>query len=147
MLPCPTPLVLRNLRVPARITTTTAADFCSIMREITFAHAANAPVGFGGIARAFRLGPQSDSHSDHQPPVAQIAPDKNMNYHDTTAGFTVPRGFMAFVVWCPLDPAAQPGIQFLCVGSSFCTPASSGQSLAVLPLPSASLYYRQQGRL
>jgi hypothetical protein len=36
----------------------------------------------------------------------QISPDKSMNGHDTTAGFTVPREFMAFVVMCPLDPAA-----------------------------------------
>lgn len=79
----------------------------------------------------------------HYEPLAfQISPDKNMNCHDTTAGFTVQREFMAFVVMCQLDPAAQPYIRFLFVGSSFCTPASFRQSLAVLPLPSASRYDR-----
>jgi hypothetical protein len=76
------------------------------------------------------------------PLVLQISPDKNMNCHDTTAGFTVPREFVAFVVLCPLDPAAQPCIRFLFVGASFCTPASSRQALTVLPLPSASRYDR-----
>ena len=43
---------------------------------------------------------------------------------DTAVGFTVQRGWLVFVVRCPLDPAAQPYIRFLFVGSSFCTPAS-----------------------
>lgn len=75
-----------------------------------------------------------------EPLAFQISPDKNMNCHDTTAGFTVQREFAAFVVLCQLDPAAQPYIRFLFVGSSFCTPASFRQDLAVLPLPSASRY-------
>jgi hypothetical protein len=78
----------------------------------------------------------------NEPPAVQISPDKNMNCHDTTAGFTVQRGFTAFMVMCPLDPAAQPYIQFLFVGSSFCAPASFRPHLAVLPLPSASRYTR-----
>ena len=66
-----------------------------------------------------------------------------MNCLDTTAGFTVQRGWMVFAVMCLLDPAAQPCIRFLFVGSSICTRASFTQHLAVLRLPSASLYYRQ----
>ena len=72
------------------------------------------------IFPGFRQGPQSDSHRT-TPLVEQISPDKNMNCHDTTAGFTVPREFVVFAVMCQLDPAAQPSIQFLFVGSSFCT--------------------------
>lgn len=68
-----------------------------------------------------------------------------MNCHDTTAGFTVQRGLVAIAVICLLDPAVQPCIRFLFIGSSLCTQASFGQPLAVLPLPSASLYYRQHG--
>jgi hypothetical protein len=73
----------------------------------------------------------------------QISPDKNMNCHDTTAGFTVQRGHVVIAVLCLLDPAAQPCIRFLFIGSSFCTQASFGPHLTVLPLPSASRYYRQ----
>ena len=68
----------------------------------------------------FRHGPQSDSHR-HTPLVEQISPDKSMNCHDTTAGFTAQREFVVFVVMCQLDPAARPCIRFLFVGSSFCT--------------------------
>jgi hypothetical protein len=32
------------------------------------------------------------------PPVKQISPDKNMNFHDTTAPFTVPAGSLGFVI-------------------------------------------------
>jgi hypothetical protein len=46
-----------------------------------------------------------------EPLASQISPDKNMNCHDTTAGFTVQREFVAFVVMCQLDPAAQPYIR------------------------------------
>jgi hypothetical protein len=34
------------------------------------------------------------------PQVKQISPDKNMNFHDTTALFTVPAGSSGFVIWC-----------------------------------------------
>ena len=46
----------------------------------------------------------------------QISPDKNMNCHDTTAGFTVQREFAAFVVMCQLDP-------LLSLISDFCSSA------------------------
>jgi len=46
-----------------------------------------------------------------EPLASQISPDKNMNCHDTTAGFTVQREFAAFVVMCQLDPTAQPYIR------------------------------------
>jgi len=47
----------------------------------------------------------------HEPLAFQISPDKSMNCHDTTAGFTVQSEFLAFVVMCQLDPAAQPYIR------------------------------------
>jgi len=75
----------------------TAADFCHDTQDIT----------------VWRAAPT-------EPPALQISPDKSMNCHDTTAGFTVQREFMVFVVMCQLDPAAQPCIRFLFVGSSFC---------------------------
>jgi hypothetical protein len=34
------------------------------------------------------------------PQVKQISPDKNMNFHDTTASFTVPAGSQGFVILC-----------------------------------------------
>jgi hypothetical protein len=95
----------------------TAADFCHDTPGITAGRAAPT-----------------------EPPAWQISPDKSMNCHDTTAGFTVQRGFVVFAVLCQLDPAAQPYIRFLFVGLSFCTWASFRQYLAVLPLPSASRY-------
>ena len=118
-LPCPVSLVLRVEGAPALPATMTAADFCHDTHDITAVRAA--PLG---------------------PPALQISPDKSMNCHDTTAGFTVPREFVVFVVMCQLDPAAQPCIRFLFVGSSFCTPASFRPSLAGLPLPLASSYDR-----
>ena len=48
-----------------------------------------------------------------EPLAVQTSPDKSMNCHDTTTGFTVQREFVAFVVLCQLDPAAQPYIRFL----------------------------------
>ena len=41
----------------------------------------------------------------------------------------------------PARPQTRPSMQFLSVASHVCTPASSGQSLASLPLPSASGYH------
>jgi len=38
--------------------------------------------------------------------------------HSATAGFTLPREFVVFVVLCPLGPAAQPYIRFLLLASS-----------------------------
>jgi len=98
VLPCPVSLVLRVDGTPAHPATMTAADFCLDTPDVAAGHAA--PTG---------------------PPALQISPDKSMNCHDTTAGFTVQREFMAFVVMCQLDPAARPCIRFLFVGSSFCT--------------------------
>jgi hypothetical protein len=118
-LPCPVSLVLRVDGTPTFPATMTAADFCHDTPCITAGRAAPT-----------------------EPPALQISPDKNMHYHDTTAGFTVPREFEVFVVMCQLDPAAQPCIRFLFVGSSFCTQASFRQTLAGLPLPSASRYDR-----
>ena len=113
------------------------------------------------VLQGFRPGPQSDSpvRTDRKPGRSpQIractvtardggnADIAGANIcHDTTAGFTLPREFVAIVVLCPLDPAAKPCIRFLFIGSSFCTWASFEQSLAVLPLPSASRYDRQHG--
>jgi hypothetical protein len=70
----------------------------------------------------------------------QISPSKNMNYPCTTAAFTlsaVSGGLRHEVL---TRPQTEPSMQFLSVGSHVCTPASFGQSLAVLPLPSASGY-------
>ena len=97
-LPCPVSLVLRVEGAPTLPATMTAADFCHGTPCITAGRAA--PLGS---------------------PALQISPDKSMNCHDTTAGFTVQREFVVFAVLCQLDPAARPCIRFLFVGSSFCT--------------------------
>jgi len=131
--PCPT-------HYCGRLATMPSADFCSITPCVA-AVCAVCHLRVRWVFHGFRHGPQSDSHR-FTPLVEQISPDKNMNCHDTTAGFTVQREFTVFVVMCQLDPAAQPCIRFLFVGSSFCTWASFRPSLAGLPLPSASRYDR-----
>ena len=133
--PCPT-------HYCGRLATTPSADFCSITPCVA-AVCAVCRLRVRWVLQGFRPGPQSDPHHS-APLVEQISPDKNMNGHDTTAGFTVPREFVVFAVMCQLDPAAQPCIRFLFVGSSFCAPASFGQCFTALPLPSASRYSRQQ---
>ena len=72
--------------------------------------------------------------------VGQISPNKNMSSRCTTAGFTlpaVPDGLRCLV---PTRPQTEPSMRFLFVGSHLCARASFGQSLASLPLPSASGY-------
>ena len=117
-LPCPVSLVLRVDGAPAFHATMTAADFCPLTSCVTARHAV-CRFRVRWVFQGFRLGPQSGSRRA-TPLAEQISPDKNMNCHDTTAGFTVQRGFTAFMVMCPLDPAAQPCIRFLFAGSSFC---------------------------
>ena len=70
-----------------------------------------------------------------------------MNFQCTTAAFTLspaPDGFRHLVL---THPGTEPSMRFLFVGSHLCTRASSRQTLAELPLPSASSYFffRPQG--
>jgi hypothetical protein len=95
---CPAPLVLRDSIIQDQTTTTTAADFWCVTSCIAARRAVLVEL--------------------HTP---QISPDKNMNYRNTTAGFTVQRGHTTIAVLCLLDPAAQPCIRFLFIGSLLCT--------------------------
>jgi len=110
--PCP-------MHYCGRLATTPSADFCSITSCVAALRAVCC-LRVRWVFQHFRAGPQSGSRR-FTPLVEQISPDKNMNCHDTTAGFTVPREFTVFAVLCQLDPAVQPSIRFLFVGSSFCT--------------------------
>jgi hypothetical protein len=131
--PCPT-------HYRGRLATMPSADFCSITPRVA-AVCAVCRLRVRWVFQGFRPGPQSGSRRA-TPLVEQISPDKSMNCRDTTAGFTVPREFVVFAVMCQLDPAAQPCIRFLFVGSSFCARASFRPYFAVSPLPSASRYDR-----
>ena len=94
------------------------------------------------LLHAFRYGPQSGSHDPSRPHARQISPNKNMNCQCTTAAFTlspVPGGLRHLVL---TRPETEPSMRFLSVGSHLCARASFRQSLAGLPLPSASSYSR-----
>ena len=94
---------------------------------------------------AFRRGPQSGSRDRVQPHAGQISPNKNMNSRCTTAALTlspVPGGLRHLVL---TRPETEPSMRFLSVGSHLCARASSRQTLAGLPLPSASSFIGLSG--
>ncbi len=73
----------------------------------------------------------------------QVSPGKNAMFPCTSAAFTL----SAVSGWASSAGANPPGdqalwAQFLSVASHVCTPASSRQALAALPLPSARGYHR-----
>ena len=72
--------------------------------------------------------------------VEQISPNKNMSFPCTTAAFTLSAVTLGLRDQVPTRPQTGPSMRFLSVGSHVCTWASSRQTLAGLPLPSASGY-------
>ena len=72
----------------------------------------------------------------------QISPGKNAMFPCASAAFTLPAVSDGLRHEVPTRPQTRPSMQFLSVASHFCTPASSRQVLADLPLPSASGYHR-----
>jgi hypothetical protein len=86
--------------------------------------------------------------------VGQISPDKNVNFRDATAAFTVSPepGALSCRADLPRDSALY-AVSVPRIGSgaslahSLCTPASSRRSLAVPPLPSASTCANVQNTL
>ena len=71
----------------------------------------------------------------------QISPGKNAMSPCTSAAFTLSAASDGLRHEVPTRPQTRPSMQFLSVASHVCTPASSRQALAVLPLPSASGYH------
>ena len=72
----------------------------------------------------------------------QISPGKNAMFPCTSAAFTLSAVSDGLRHEVPTRPQTRPSMQFLSVASHVCTPASSRQALAALPLPSASGYHR-----
>jgi len=72
----------------------------------------------------------------------QISPGKNAMFPCTSAAFTLSAASDGLRHEVPARPQTRPSMQFLSVASHVCTPASSRQTLADLPLPSASGYHR-----
>ena len=88
-----------------------------------------------------RLNRSGFCHHRHAPLAVQISPGKNANCRCTSAAFTVGCVPVGFAVMCQL---ASPPSALLCgfcpSPRTSCTRASSRQSLAGLPLPSARGY-------
>ena len=72
----------------------------------------------------------------------QISPGKNAMFPCASAAFTLSAVSDGLRHEVPTRPQTRPSMQFLSVASHVCTPASSRQALAGLPLPSASGYHR-----
>ena len=72
----------------------------------------------------------------------QISPGKNAMFPCASAAFTLSAVSDGLRHEVPTRPQTRPSMQFLSVASHLCTPASSRQVLADLPLPSASGYHR-----
>ena len=129
-----------------------SADFCGLTPCITAGRAVWSD-GSGPI-RSLEIGlldlaPGCFGYGTTQPSLpsaphrqgAQISPGKNANYRCTSAAFTVGCVPVGFAAMCQL--ASHPSaltMRFLSVASHLCTQASSRQTLAGLPLPSASGY-------
>lgn len=82
-----------------------------------------------------------------RPPLGQISPAKNMNLRCTTAPFTVPREPKDFVVLCQLILGVSAFYDVSVRQLTALPPASSGHSLAGLPLLLASRYRRSDRRV
>ena len=129
-----------------------SADFCGLTRCITAKRAVWSD-GSGPV-RSLEIGlldlaPGRFGYGTTRPFLpsvlhrqgAQISPGKNANYRCTSAAFTVGCVPVGFAAMCQL--ASHPSaltMRFLSVASHLCTRASSRQTLAGLPLPSASGY-------
>ena len=72
----------------------------------------------------------------------QVSPGKNAMFPCTSAAFTLSAVSDGLRHEVPTRPQTRPSMQFLSVASHVCTPASSRQALAALPLPSARGYHR-----
>ena len=70
----------------------------------------------------------------------RFSQNKNMSFPCTTAAFTLSAVTLGLRDQVPTRPQTRPSMRFLFVGSHVCTWASSRQTLAGLPLPSASGY-------
>ena len=117
-----------------------SADFCPFTSDVAIRRAVRAYGRVRWLIQSFRPGPQSGSRGTLRPPIGQISPDKSMDCRCTTAAFTLslaPGGLRHLVL---TSPGTKPSMRFLSVGSHLCTRASSRQTLAGLPLPSASSY-------
>lgn len=128
--PCPT-------HYDERLATTTSADFCSITQSVS------APVRCLKIGRVLWL-PCRFQQDLIQTPMdsrllfEQISPDKNVNCLCTTAPFTVSLEPEGFVVVCQLAPKISAFYDGSVRRLTDLPPASSGHSLASLPLLLAS---------
>ena len=71
----------------------------------------------------------------------QISPGKDAMFPCTSAAFTLSAASDGLRHEVPARPQTRPSMQFLSVASHVCAPASSEQTLAGLPLPSASGYH------
>ena len=65
-------------------------------------------------------GPSGISAMSASSHVKQISPDKDVNFHCTTAAFTVSTESLGFVVLCQLTHRLGLNMLFLFVGSQFC---------------------------
>jgi len=102
-----------------------SADFCPVTPRVAAGRAAGSGGRVRWRIRAFRRGPQSGSRNPLRPPAGQTSPNKDMNFHCTTAAFTLCPVSADFVIWCWLIRAlALP-----------CDSCSSARSFA-LGLPS-----------
>ena len=128
--PCPT-------HYDERLATTTSADFCSITQSVS------APVRCLKIGRVLWLPCRFQQHLIQTPMDSrllfeQISPDKNVNCLCTTAPFTVSLEPEGFVVVCQLAPKISAFYDGSVRRLTDLPPASSGHSLASLPLLLAS---------
>ena len=120
-----------------RLATTTSADFCSITQSVS------APVRCLKIGRVLWLPCRFQQHLIQTPMDSrllfeQISPDKNVNCLCTTAPFTVSLEPEGFVVVCQLAPKISAFYDGSVPRLTDLLPASSGHSLASLPLLLAS---------
>jgi len=128
--PCPT-------HYDERLATTTSADFCSITQSVS------APVRCLKIGRVLWLPCRFQQHLIQTPMDSrllfeQISPDQNVNCLCTTAPFTVSLEPEGFVVVCQLAPKISAFYDGSVRRLTDLPPASSGHSLASLPLLLAS---------
>jgi hypothetical protein len=131
----------------------TSADFCRITTRIPSRRAMPRSVRclFARLRRATRRSawalmiqfrPFWNNGSALHHYVRQISPGKNAVFPCTSAEFTLSAVSDGLRHEVPTRPQTRPSMQFLSVASHVCTPASSRQALAALPLPSASGYHR-----
>ena len=128
-----------------RLATMASADFCPVTPTVTGQRAARACGRGRWLIQGFRPGPQSGSRGRFRPPIGQISPDKDVDCRCATAAFTLSPAPVGFRHPWLTHPGTGPSMRFLSVGSHLCAQASSRQSLAALPLPSASSCIAPEG--